>query len=198
MIPSRRLAACLLTAAAGALALGACSTSGGSTAPTASAPSAASAAVSAAASVAASTVPSASPSTPVPAAAAPAPTASASAAGCQNLAAGPALKASVTEAHRAWAHLVHIQPVPGGFYYGRCGSVEYAGTQFQPAPNATYNDQVALQDDGGTMMYYARSAGGGWRHVASSGIEPWLGCTKLRAIPHALAVLWHDCPVAMG
>jgi hypothetical protein len=114
--------------------------------------------------------------------------------GCASLVVTAAVKAAVTDAHRAWAHLVHIRPVSGGFYYGRCAGVEYAGSEFRPAPGATTQEKIALQDDGGTMMYYARHAGGPWRHIASSGFEPWLGCTKLPQIPHPLAVLWHDCP----
>ncbi|HEY6797086.1 MAG TPA: hypothetical protein VI248_20630 [Kineosporiaceae bacterium] len=121
------------------------------------------------------------------------------ASGCENLTVTATVKASVTQAHRVWAHLDHIRPVPGTFYYGRCGAVEYAGTRFEPAPGATYNDGVALQDDGAAMMYYSRTPGGAWRHIATSGVEPTaLGCTKLPQIPHALALLWHDCPQARG
>lgn len=114
---------------------------------------------------------------------------------CENLVATAQVKAAVTQAHRAWAHLDHIEPVPGGFYYGRCGHDEYAGTAFEPAPNGTYKDKVALQDDGASTMYYARTGSGSWRHVASSGFGPdAVGCTKLPQIPHQLAVLWRDCP----
>lgn len=164
--------------------------SGVSSLPASSAPAADGASVA----PAPSTTSAASASASVHAGTAPSGTAKVASAGCASLVATETVKATVTDAHRAWAHLIHIQPVPGGFYYGRCGDVEYAGTEFRPSTGATTQEGIALQDDGGTMMYYARRAGGSWRHIASSGFEPWSGCTELPQIPHQLAVLWHDCP----
>jgi hypothetical protein len=117
------------------------------------------------------------------------------AAECINLAAGAAVKAAATAAHRQYTHLVHIQPVPGDFYYGACGGIQYAATDFEAAPGAGPPESVGLQDDGAAMQYFLRPPGGGWRHVDSDGFprDP-RGCAAITTIPSPLAVIWHGCP----
>jgi len=185
--------ACLATACTG----------GGGAAP--SDPGAASATpAGSAVSPAASPVASAPPSAASPASAVPsrsavkaAAAAGASSDGCTDLAVTSAVKAAVTAVYGTipgQPHLVHIAPQPGGFYYGRCGSTEYAATAFMPTAGATEDEQVAMQDEGAVTKYFTRPAGGSWRYVTSDGFPAAPGgCSAITQIPAALARLWDDC-----
>jgi hypothetical protein len=104
------------------------------------------------------------------------------------------VKAAITRVYgaRSVPRLVHIAPVPGTFYYGRCGSVYYAATRFEPTHGATEKEDIAMQDDGAQMQYFSRAAAGGWRHIAH-GDEAPRGCSVIRQIPAQLAQLWDDC-----
>ncbi|MFF7216120.1 hypothetical protein ACFZAU_37260 [Streptomyces sp. NPDC008238] len=170
----------------------------------ASAPAEASASASASASV--SGTPSASPSRSVPPAT---PTSSspstagtrkapASVPGCRNLAAGGEVKAAVTRAYqRGFPRFAHIEPEPQRFFYGQCGTVRYAATQFQPTRGATEGELVGLQDEGSAMKYFRAASGGDWSYVATDGFPPSEGgCRAIPQIPRALATAWRNCSVA--
>jgi len=116
--------------------------------------------------------------------------------GCQNLTADASVRAQVTAAHQRFTNLRHIEPVAGDFYYGRCGATSYAATDFEPAVGAGYAENVGLQDDGSTMQYYARTGSGPWRHLTNDSLprDP-RGCAAVAALPAALSLLWHGCPL---
>ncbi|MEY9870765.1 putative small secreted protein [Streptacidiphilus sp. MAP12-33] len=121
------------------------------------------------------------------------PGASAAAAGCQNLVATDAVKAAVTSAYEAASHRGHITPRPHQFLYGECGGTIYAATAFDLTPGATYNDQVAAQDDGSTRKYLSLAAGGSWAVIGSDNFPGTAGGC-IHAIPADLAKLWGGCP----
>ncbi|MFE2533281.1 hypothetical protein [Streptomyces sp. NPDC059371] len=118
-------------------------------------------------------------------------------AGCRNLTAGDAVKADVTRTYRHdVTHFEHIGPVPHVFFYGRCGTVRYAATRFQPFAGATQAELVGMQDEGSVTKYF-RDSGGGWVYVATDGfpVAPH-GCGDIPAIPDALATAWGNCSIA--
>ncbi|SEK69908.1 hypothetical protein [Streptacidiphilus jiangxiensis] len=120
--------------------------------------------------------------------------ATAAAAGCRNLVATDAVKAAVTQAYEAESHRGHITPLPHRFLYGECGGTTYAATAFELTPGATYNDQVAAQDDGSTRKYFSLTAGGSWTVLGSAGFPDMGGC--IAQVPKALATVWGGCPGA--
>ncbi|MGW3911620.1 hypothetical protein ACWEBX_08840 [Streptomyces sp. NPDC005070] len=118
-------------------------------------------------------------------------------AGCRNLTAGDAVKADVTRTYRHdVTHFEHIGPVPHVLFYGRCGTVRYAATRFQPFAGATQAELVGMQDEGSVTKYF-RDSGGGWVYVATDGfpVAPH-GCGDIPAIPDALATAWGNCSIA--
>ncbi|MET8097584.1 hypothetical protein ABZV29_14065 [Streptomyces sp. NPDC005236] len=119
------------------------------------------------------------------------------AAGCRNLTAGDAVKAEVTQAYRHdVTRFEHIGPVPHVFFYGRCGTVRYAATRFQPLAGATQAELVGMQDEGSVTKYF-RDSGGGWAYIASDGLPAGPhGCGDIPAIPHALSTAWGNCSIA--
>ncbi|MFF3450710.1 hypothetical protein ACFYXJ_26605 [Streptomyces sp. NPDC002667] len=118
-------------------------------------------------------------------------------AGCRSLVAGARVKAEVTREYRHdVTHFVHIEPVPHRFFYGRCGTVRYAATPFQPSAGATQAELVGLQDEGGATKYF-RDSGGGWAYVATDDFPAGPhGCGDIPAIPRALATAWGNCSIA--
>ncbi len=141
----------------------------------------------------ASPVPSSSP-TP-PRAASSAPTPSAKGTGCTSLVVSASIKAAVTRAYgmQSRPKLVHIAPVRGSFYFGKCGGTFYAATRFEPTADATLTEQVALQDEGAAMKYFSET-GSSWRYIASDGVPASpRGCAAIHRIPARLAQLWDDC-----
>ncbi|MFI0964186.1 hypothetical protein ACH4S8_22645 [Streptomyces sp. NPDC021080] len=118
-------------------------------------------------------------------------------AGCRNLAAGDGVKAEVTRVYRHdVTHFEHIGPVPHLFFYGRCGTVRYAATRFQPVAGATQAELVGMQDEGSVTKYF-RDTGAGWVYVATDGLPPGPhGCGDIPEIPHALATAWGNCSIA--
>jgi hypothetical protein len=105
------------------------------------------------------------------------------------------VKDAVTQAYRrSQPGLVHITPVKGTFYYGRCDGVFYAGASFTPTAGATENELVQLQDEGGAEKYFTKNRDGAWTFVAGDGLprDP-RGCAALPGIPARLAALWGDC-----
>jgi hypothetical protein len=121
-------------------------------------------------------------------------TATAAASGCKNLVATDAVKAADTQAYEAESHRGHIAPLPHQFLYGECGGTTYAATAFELTPGATYNDQVAAQDDGSTRKYFSLTAGGSWTVIGSAGFPDMGGC--ITQVPKALAAVWGGCPGA--
>ncbi|MFF4539608.1 hypothetical protein [Streptomyces aureus] len=130
------------------------------------------------------------------ASAAPAGHAATPAAGCRNLTADGPVKAEVTRVYRRVVRLEHIGPVPHLFFYGRCGTVRYAATRFQPVAGAGQAELVGMQDEGSATKYF-RDTGGGWAYVATDGFPASAhGCGDIAAIPPALATVWGDCSIA--
>jgi hypothetical protein len=115
---------------------------------------------------------------------------------CRNLLATSTVKQAVTLAHRAYSHLVHIQPEPGAFYYGACAGVQYAAVVFQAGPGAGHAEAVGLQDDGSAMQYYRAQTGAPWQNIASDSLprDP-RGCAAIGDLPAALSTLWAGCPL---
>ncbi|MGX1480732.1 UNVERIFIED_CONTAM: hypothetical protein RKD50_009540 [Streptomyces canus] len=133
--------------------------------------------------------PSATPDNP--AATFPSPTS----APCRSLVVPQSVKDAVTQAYqRSQPELVHIAPVRGTFYYGECDGVFYAGTSFTPTADATENELVQLQDEGGAEKYFTKAKGSAWTFVAGDGFprDP-RGCAAIHEIPARLAALWSDC-----
>jgi hypothetical protein len=121
---------------------------------------------------------------------------SASASGsCRSLVVPQAVKDAVTRAYRrSQPGLVHIAPVKGGFYYGTCDGVAYAGTMFMPTAGATLGEQVQLQDEGGVEKYFIKPPNGTWGYAATDGFpRSPRGCAAIPQIPASLAALWADC-----
>lgn len=110
-----------------------------------------------------------------------------------------AVKTAVTRAYGRMAAppLVHIAPVEGTFYYGKCGEMFYAAARFEPTAGATTAEQVALQDEGAAMKYFT-GTNSRWRYAASD-IVPHSqaiargGCASIHQIPAALSRLWDGC-----
>ncbi|MEW2045129.1 hypothetical protein [Streptomyces sp. NPDC005476] len=114
---------------------------------------------------------------------------------CRSLTVPQDVKDAVTRAYRrSQPGLAHITPVKGTFYYGRCDGSFYAGAAFTPTGDATENELVQLQDEGGAEKYFTRAEGGAWTFVAGDGFprDP-RGCAAVQEIPAPLAVLWGDC-----
>ncbi|TLS44390.1 hypothetical protein FE633_20430 [Streptomyces montanus] len=114
---------------------------------------------------------------------------------CRSLVVPQGVKDAVTLAYRrSQPGLVHIAPVKGTFYYGECDGVFYAGTSFTPTADATENELVQLQDEGGAEKYFTKAKGSAWTFVAGDGLprDPG-GCAAIREIPARLAALWGDC-----
>ena len=194
-LSGHRWAAAVLAFSA-ALLVGGCSSSG-SGGSAAGAPSAVASATGSAAATApaASAVPTASgPAASAPAASAPAggaPSAS-TAAGCQNLAATAAVKSAVTAAYEAAnPQLNHIEPAPGTFFYGSCGSTRYAATRFQPTAGASQSTLVAMQDEGSARKYFSSTGSAGWGYTGSDGFPARGGCPA--TVPADLATAWANC-----
>ncbi|MER5185711.1 hypothetical protein ABT009_46965 [Streptomyces sp. NPDC002896] len=114
---------------------------------------------------------------------------------CRSLVVPQEVKDAVTLAYRrSQPGLVHIAPVKGTFYYGECDGVLYAGTSFTPTADATENELVQLQDEGGAEKYFTKAKGSAWTFAASDGLprDP-RGCAAIPEIPAQLATLWGDC-----
>jgi hypothetical protein len=114
---------------------------------------------------------------------------------CQSLVVPAEVKEAVTDAYRrSQPGLVHITPVKGTFYYGRCAGTYYAGSSFTPAPGAGEDELVQLQDYGAAEKYFTKARNGTWTYVNSDGLpRSTRGCAAIPQIPHALAASWGDC-----
>lgn len=122
------------------------------------------------------------------------PTASPSAAAavsaaCKNLAVHADVKSAVT---RTWEHakgVSHIQPKPGNFYYGSCGTTLYAAVRFEAGAGATGDDRVQLQDEGSGLQFFRFTPSNGWWFVGSDAYPATDGCSRFA--PVALARQWN-------
>jgi hypothetical protein len=114
---------------------------------------------------------------------------------CQSLVVPAEVKEAVTDAYRrSQPGLVHITPVKGSFYYGRCASTYYAASSFTPTPAANEGEQVQLQDYGAAEKYFTKARNGPWTYVNSDGLpRSTRGCAAIPQIPRALTASWADC-----
>jgi hypothetical protein len=114
---------------------------------------------------------------------------------CRNLLATSEVRAQVLAAQQRFSGLQQIEELPLDLYYGTCAGVQYAAVDFGPAPGAPLRVQVASQDDGSAMQYFAQAPDGTWHHVGADGFprDP-RGCAVVGALPAGLARLWHGCP----
>lgn len=114
---------------------------------------------------------------------------------CSSLVVPQQVKDAVTQAYRrSQPGLVHITPVKGTFYYGRCDGVFYAGAAFTATSAATENELVQLQDEGAAEKYFSKTGAGAWTYAASDGFpRSPRGCAAIAAIPAQLSALWGDC-----
>ncbi|MEZ0095777.1 hypothetical protein [Streptacidiphilus sp. EB129] len=188
---SGRGSAAAVLAAAATLLVGGCTSSGGKSAAGAPTPVASATSSSSGSGAAPGT-----PTGPNPSDASGPSSSSSSSAGagpdCRNLPATAAVKAAVTAAYQVQNPVMkHIQPAAGSFYYGSCGTTQYAATRFAPAAGAGEQELVGLQDDGSTRKYFTYSAGG-WTVSGSDGFPSRGGCSP--QIPGPLAGLWNHCP----
>lgn len=119
----------------------------------------------------------------------PTPTPASSTAACTNLALPADVKSAVTQ---AWAYskgISHIQPKPGNFYYGSCGTTLYAAVRFEAGVGATGDDLVHLQDEGSGLQFFRSTPSTGWRFVRSDTFPATHDCSL--AAPVALARQWN-------
>ncbi|WP_181009496.1 hypothetical protein [Streptomyces sp. SM11] len=99
------------------------------------------------------------------------------------------MKSAVT---RVWAHskgISHIQPKPGNFYYGSCGTTLYAAVRFEAGVGATGDDLVHLQDEGSGLQFFRSTPSAGWRFVRSDTFPATHDCSRFA--PVALARQWN-------
>jgi len=104
----------------------------------------------------------------------------------------------VTDAIRAALVAANGSPggeaVPGDTYYGICGSTSYAVAHFEPAANATLQEQVSFQDDGAGPRFFVMKSGGSWKVVGTEPYDQTPSCARFTQLPPALKTLWNDCP----
>ena len=173
------------TAAAGRSASGS-ATSSASPAPTDSQAVTASVSPTAVASAQAPTAKAmagASRPTATPSAAAAVPTA------CKNLAVHADVKSAVTQTWEHAKRVSHIQPKPGNFYYGSCGTTLYAAVRFEAGADATGDDRVQLQDEGSGLQFFQSTPSTRWLFVGSDAYPATDDCARFA--PVALARQWN-------
>lgn len=111
----------------------------------------------------------------------------------QNLVATAALKSALTAAFVAHSGLPANEvagTAPNSVYYGYLPSTStyWAVAGFVPTANASYNTQVAMQDEG-CCGIFTMTAGGPWTYVAG-----YLGAPCTGQVPAALEQLWNLTP----
>lgn len=110
-------------------------------------------------------------------------------AACKNLAVHADVKSAVTQ---TWEHakgVSHIQPKPGNFYYGSCGTTLYAAVRFEAGADGTGDDRVQLQDEGSGLQSFRFTPSTGWRFVGSDRYPATDDCSRFA--PVALARQWN-------
>ncbi|MFF8866308.1 hypothetical protein ACF08B_30150 [Streptomyces sp. NPDC015139] len=93
---------------------------------------------------------------------------------------------------QAWEHakgVGHIQPKPGNFYYGGCGTTRYAAVRFEAGAGAAGEDRVQLQDEGSGLQFFRRAPGAGWGFVGSDAYPATDDCSRFA--PVDLARAWN-------
>ncbi|MFI2761751.1 hypothetical protein ACH5A3_23220 [Streptomyces echinatus] len=93
---------------------------------------------------------------------------------------------------QTWEHAKragHIQPRPGNFYYGSCGTTHYAAARFEAGAGATGDDRVQLQDEGSSLQFFRLSPGTAWWFVGSDTYPATDDCSRFA--PADLARRWN-------
>ncbi|MBF9073159.1 hypothetical protein [Streptacidiphilus fuscans] len=108
---------------------------------------------------------------------------------CRNLAVPADVKWAVTQTWANAKRIYHIQPKPGEFYYGSCGTTLYAAARFEAAAGATDSDLVQLQDEGSVLQFFRFTPSTGWAFTGSDSFPPTSDCSQ--AVPAALSHQWH-------
>lgn len=111
----------------------------------------------------------------------------------KNLVATAALKSALTAAYVAHSGLPAAEvagTAPNSVYYGYLPSTStyWAVAGFVPTANASYNTEVAMQDEG-CCGIFTMTAGGSWTYVAG-----YLGAPCTGQVPAALEQLWNLTP----
>ena len=111
----------------------------------------------------------------------------------QNLVATAALKSALTTAfvaHHGFPPADVAGTAPNSVYYAFVPSTNtyWASAGFVPSANASYNTQVAMQDEG-CCGIFTMTTGGSWMFVAG-----YLGSPCAGQIPAALEQLWNLTP----
>ncbi|MGW4141425.1 hypothetical protein ACWELV_32265 [Streptomyces mirabilis] len=117
------------------------------------------------------------------------PSAAAVPAACKNLAVQADVKSAVTQTWEHAKRVSHIQPKPGNFYYGSCGTTLYAAVRFEAGADATGDDRVQLQDEGSGLQSFRFTPSTGWRFVGSDRYPATDDCSRFA--PVDLARQWH-------
>lgn len=110
-------------------------------------------------------------------------------AACKNLAVQADVKSAVTQTWEHAKRVSHIQPKPGNFYYGSCGTTLYAAVRFEAGADATGDDRVQLQDEGSGLQSFRFTPSTGWRFVGSDRYPATDDCSRFA--PVALARQWN-------
>ncbi len=120
--------------------------------------------------------------------------------GPQNLAASPSVKQALQAAYVAHNGLPADEiagTAPNSVYYAYVPDTKtyWALAGFVPTKNASYNTEVAMQDEG-CCGVFSMPTGGTWTYMAG-----YLGVPCPGQIPPALETLWHlatppDCAVS--
>lgn len=117
------------------------------------------------------------------------PSAAAAPAACKNLAVHADVKSAVTQTWEHAKRVSHIQPKPGNFYYGSCGTTLYAAVRFEAGAGATGDDRVQLQDEGSGLQFFRFTPSTGWWFVGSDAYPATDDCSRFA--PVALARQWN-------
>ncbi|WP_406326501.1 hypothetical protein [Streptomyces sp. NBC_00203] len=110
-------------------------------------------------------------------------------AACKNLAVQADVKSAVTQTWEHAKRVSHIQPKPGNFYYGSCGTTLYAAARFEAGSGATGDDRVQLQDEGSSLQFFRFTPNTGWWFVGSDAYPATDDCSRFA--PVALARQWN-------
>lgn len=110
-------------------------------------------------------------------------------AACKNLAVHADVKSAVTQTWEHAKRVSHIQPKPGNFYYGSCGTTLYAAVRFEAGAGATGDDRVQLQDEGSGLQFFRFTPSTGWWFVGSDAYPATDDCSRFA--PVALARQWN-------
>ncbi|GAB7110979.1 hypothetical protein JCM4814A_92970 [Streptomyces phaeofaciens JCM 4814] len=108
---------------------------------------------------------------------------------CKNLAVHADVKSAVTQTWEHAKRVGHIQPKPGNFYYGSCGTTLYAAVRFEAGAGATGDDRVQLQDEGSVLQFFQFTSSTRWSYVGSDTYPATNDCSRFA--PVTLAHQWN-------